>query len=120
MAVLGVLHEAVLQREGDRRQAEQQAAVHPAHVAGRAAPRRHQEDGDEQQEVGDQEGFAAGEMLGPVFEHAPGAADHEGADKADEVQRPPGSHPRDRGDAEVEHEIIAEQRDMIAAAGRHQ
>ncbi len=124
-AVLGVADQAVLQCEGDGRQAEQQAALEPGvgpvclGFVSRLA-RRHQHDGCEEQEEGDQEQLAAGVILGAVLEHAPGGADDEGAEKADQVQRAPGAVPGHRGDAQVEHQVVAEQGDMVAAAGRDQ
>ena len=124
-AVLGVADQAMLQRESDGRQAEQQAAVEPGigslrcSLAARLA-QRHQHDGHEEHEERDQEQLAADVMLWPVLEHAPGRADDEGAEKADQVQRAPGAVPGHRGDAQVEHQVVAEQRDMVAAAGRDQ
>ena len=137
-AVVGVAQHAVLQHEGDRRQAEQQAGVDPRRAggcsgvvadrrcvvarqpAGCALPGRHQQDGGEQQEVGDQERLTARVVLVAVLEHAPGGADDERAGKADQVEQLPVAVPRDQRDAQVEHKVVGEQRDMVAASAGHE
>jgi len=127
-AVLGIAHQAVLQRERDRRQAEQQAAIDPTVDTLRDvaawrrshAPRRHQHDRDEQHEERDQERLAGCVAIGPIVEHAPCRRDEEGRDEADQVQRAPGPVPGHQRDAEVEHEVVAEQRDIVAATARDQ
>ena len=118
-----VADQPVLQREDDRRQAEQERAVDPRVAAmgdagaGRMS-RRQQHDQHEQEEEGDQEGFAHGERLGPIAQHAPGRGDDEGRDEADQVERAPGPKPRDRGDAGIEHQVVGEQRGRVVRAGR--
>ena len=119
--------QAVLEREGDRRQAEQKAAVDPEVAArhrrvGRrelgVAPRRQDEDDNEEHEERDQEALARREVLGLVLEHAPRGRDDEGSDEADQVERPPGLRPGHQSDAGVENEVVREQSDVVVRSGR--
>ena len=76
-----------------------------------------QADPDVHQEEQGQERLGAGEQLRCIGAQSPGEADAEGADEADQVERPPGAEPGDGEDAGVEQGEVAEQRYMVAAAG---
>ncbi|MNT02772.1 hypothetical protein D3C72_1372790 [compost metagenome] len=108
---------AGLQREGDQRRAEHQAAVDqiatPGRLPARIQQRNQQIEGEEQQ----QERFGAGELGRVVLQHAPEGADAEGERETEQVQHTPRATPGDGENARVEHGVVAEQPDVVAAAG---
>ena len=73
-----------------------------------------------QREEQQQEGFGAGEFRRLVIEHAPHGANAEGEHETEQIEQSPRSFrrcPCDAENAEIQHRVIAEQRDVIAAAG---
>ncbi|MNF50006.1 hypothetical protein D3C84_312910 [compost metagenome] len=134
---LEVLHQRELQAEAHQRRAEQHSRVDMIALARRPAqqfsaalgrrpglaqlaPGEQQADGHVHQEEQQQERLGAAQQLRGVVTQAPGETDTEGADEADQVEQAPGFEPGDGQDGAVEQEEIAEQRDMVAAAGRGQ
>ena len=112
-----VMQQAGLQREGDQRRAEHQAAIDQVALfrtlPARIQDRDQQIEGEEQQ----QERLGAGELVRAVLEHAPGRPDAEGEGETEQVQGAPRAPPGNRQDRCIEHGVIREQRDMVAAAG---
>ena len=84
------------------------------------APGKQQADGHVHQEEQQQKRLGAPQQLRGVGAQAPGKADAEGADKADQIEQTPGLEPGDGKDTGVEQGEVAEQRHMVATAGRGQ
>ncbi len=134
-----MLDQRVLQSKTCDGGTEQQRAIDVVALAGRPAqhgcsgfilgrvgelqqflPGEQQADGQIHQEKQNQERFGAPEQFGRVSLHAPGEADTEGAEKADQVEDAPSLEPGDGKNAGVEQSEIAEQRNMAALSGRGQ
>lgn len=113
-------HERRLQRGRDDRRAEHERAVHVVPQREFAFHRIQQRDTDIHQEEQDEERLGAREQRGAIGRHAPRGADREREHEAEQVQRAPGLEPRDRENARVQQCVVAEQRDMVALAGRQQ
>ena len=110
-------HQAGLQRERDQRHAEHQAAVDQVAPAGRPASREQDRNQQIHREEQHQERLRAGVFLRRIIEHAPGGRDAEGEGEAQQVEDPPGLVPGDAHDRRIQHRVIREQRDVVAAAG---
>ena len=136
-AEFDVLNQRALQTKADDGRAEQHRRVDIVRLLGRPAqqrltllgrragiaqlaPREQQADADIHQEQHDQKRLGAVEQLRLVRLHAPREADAEGGEEAHQIQQAPGLEPRNREDAGIQQNEIAEQRDMVAAAGRRQ
>ncbi len=109
-----------LQRGRDDRRAEHERAVHVVSQREFAFHRIQQRDADIHQEEQDEERLGAREQRGTIGGHAPRGADREREHEAEQVQRAPRLEPRDREDPCVQQCVVAEQRDMVALAGRQQ
>jgi hypothetical protein len=134
-----MLDQRILQAEPDYRRAKQQRAVDvialarsPAQQGFASVVRRRavqiqqfaagkqQADRQIHQEEHNQKGLGAPEQGGCVGLEAPGKADAEGAEEADQVENAPGLEPGDGDDARIEQGKVTEQRDMAALSGRGQ
>ena len=106
-----------LHREHEHRCREHQRAVHEP-AQGRRLPARKQDRHRlVEEEVQDDERLRTRVHPGLVAAPRPQAADHEGEDKADQVQLAPRPVPGDAENQGVQHEVIREQHDVIAGAG---
>ena len=113
-------HQPGLQAKADQGRAKHQHAIDRA-----AEPRRRvariQHGGQQvNQHKQQQKELRAGVVLGLVFQNAPRRGDAKGGDKTHGVQNAPGALPGDEQDRQIQHRVIAEQRDMAAAPGREQ
>ena len=132
-----MLHQGELQAEAHQRRTEQHSGVdivalarRPAQqriaILGRVqrltqfAPGKQQTDGHIHQEEQNQERLGAPQQLWLIGADAPGEADAEGADKADQVEQPPSLEPGNGKDPGIEQGEITEQRYMVATAGAGQ
>ena len=130
-------HQQVLQAERGERHAERQRAVDAADALdrlcgacrerlarigcialGQRAAREHHADRSEEQEEQQQETLHARVERIVVVALRPGDGEREGRGGAEQVERAPGPEPRHQEDADVENREVAEQRDVVAAAGR--
>lgn len=107
-----------LHRERDQRRAEQQRGIDLAWLA--PLQRIRHRDRHVHEEERDEEGFRRREEFRSEVLRAPQRRNAEREHEAHQVQRPPRSHPRHREHSAVEQRVVAEERDMVAAAGGQQ
>ena len=118
--VLRVADQGGLQGKRDDRCAKNQGAIDDADAFRRLAQGVQNGDGLVEQEMQQQERLRAGPQFGCVVLVTPQTADQEGKDEADQVQFTPGTEPGNAENGAIEHQVIAEQRDMAALAGGSQ
>jgi len=116
-SVLFAFNSADLQPEGRQRHAEDDGAVDEVVELRRRAAREEDRDRHVQHEEDDEERLDAVEVFRAVVLEAPRQPDEEGEREAHHVQRPPRLVPGDGRDAEVQHQEVAEERDVAAATG---
>ncbi len=131
------LDQEILQTEGGNRRTENQGAIDPRQLQRPAGARSQrlfrrefgiaqavdgeaQADKGEKQQEEDEEGLDGAVKRIFIAVACPGADQGGGADKADEVEYPPGTEPRHRADADIKHGQVGEQRRNRTATGRDQ
>ena len=117
-----LLQQTRLQCERDQRRAEHQGAIDHVATALAATDRVEHRNQQIQAEEQQQEGLGRAEFMRRVVEHAPNRTDTEGEHEAKQIEQAPRAatarlRPGDGEDAEIEHGVVREQRDVIAAAG---
>ena len=68
----------------------------------------------------DQEWLCACVLFPNVLERTPQCRNQKRRNKAQQIQRAPGSKPRNNADRDVEQQVVAEQGNVITRAGRHE
>ena len=112
------LQQRRLQREREQRVAEHERAIDEIALRGAAPCAVQDRHGKVDREEREQERLGAGQQRPLVAQHAPRGADREREQEAEQVQHAPRLVSGNGQDREVEHEVIGEQRNVVAAAGR--
>ncbi len=118
--VLEVRDEPDLQREGRERESEDERAVEGAFTAIGSVAGEERRDREVRDEERREEGLRRRPEVRPVEARAPRGADREREREAGEVQHAPRPARGDRDDPGVQDGVVAEQRDVIARAGRRE
>ena len=106
-----------LQRERHQRRAEHQGAVNPGPAMLGLPDHVQQADHHVEHEEQDQERFHRREHVGAIVLRAPGRADAEGEQEAHDVEQAPAALPGNGEHRGIEHRVVAEQADVVVAAG---
>ncbi len=119
-AELDLLHQPGLQSERDQWRAEDDGAVDVMLQLRRLPQGEKDRDCHVLKGEQHQEGFGAGEELGPVEFRTPGRTDAESEYETEHIERPPCLEKSDAEHACIEHEVVAEQHHVAAATGRRE
>ncbi len=114
---LHVPNQGDLQAESGQGQAENQGAVQTGRSAWPGIAGKEHGHDRVHEEKQNQERFGGSEIRGRVVFRAPQSPDAEGADKTEQVQRPPGPKPGHAEHAGVEQCVVDEQVDVVARPG---